>query len=179
MYLELYIIEGIFILAAYVAAVRLAELLLAERNRRITFSLGGVEFGARHYPAFFFLHAFWFFCWVAESLFRGRLDHGWQFWLALFFLAQLLKLWSMVSLGENWNTRIIVVPGRLPVRRGPYRFLRHPNYLAVIIELFAVPMVFGAWVTALSFSILNAALLFVVRMPIEEEALAIFNEDIR
>jgi methyltransferase len=85
-------------------------------------------------------------------------------------LAQALRWWSIAALGDRWNTRIVVLPGAAPVRRGPYRFLRHPNYVAVVIEVAALPLAYGSWRTALLFSAANAALL-AVRIPAEERAL--------
>jgi methyltransferase len=90
--------------------------------------------------------------------------------LAVAIGAQALRWWAIATLGWRWNTRIIVVPGASPFTGGPYRFLRHPNYLAVILEMLAIPLVHGAWLTALVFSSLNAALL-AIRIPAEERAL--------
>ncbi len=95
----------------------------------------------------------------------------WPVWLALLVLAQALRAWAIASLGRFWNTRIVVVPGFRPVVRGPYRFIRHPNYLAVVIEIFAVSVLCGAYLTALVFSALNAVVLH-IRIREEEQALA-------
>jgi methyltransferase len=95
----------------------------------------------------------------------------WPVPLALFLLVQPLRYWAIFSLGETWNTRILVIPGAKLVRRGPYRFLRHPNYVVVVVEVLAFPLIFGAWITALVFSILNAILLY-VRIKEENRALA-------
>jgi methyltransferase len=95
----------------------------------------------------------------------------WPIPLALFLLVQPLRYWVIFSLGEYWNTRVLVVPGTRLVRRGPYRYLRHPNYVVVAVEILTFPLIFGAWVTALIFSILNAALLY-VRIREENQALA-------
>jgi len=91
--------------------------------------------------------------------------------LALFLLVQPLRYWVIFSLGESWNTKILVMPGAKPIRRGPYRYLNHPNYVVVVVEILAFPLIFGAWVTALVFTALNAVLLF-VRIREENRALA-------
>ena len=165
--------ESMWIIVIYAATVRILELALAERNRRALFQAGGREFGAEHYKFFFFLHFGWFCSWIIEGSLRGGLTEGWYLWLFGFFVAQLLKFWAIFTLGERWNTRIIVIPGRALIKKGPYRFLRHPNYLAVAAELFFVPMIFGAWVSALIFTVLNAGLLLGVRIPAEEKAMRI------
>jgi methyltransferase len=89
----------------------------------------------------------------------------------LFLLVQPLRYWAILSLGENWNTRILVVPGANLVRRGPYRYLSHPNYVVVVVEILAFPLTFGAWITALVFTVLNAAVLS-LRIREENRALA-------
>jgi len=117
------------------------------------------------------IHALWLVSTLAEGLLRGPEFPGW--WpvpLALFLLAQPLRYWAILSLGENWNVRILVVPGRKLVRRGPYRYFPHPNYVAVVMEVFAFPLIFGAWISALVFTVLNAAFLY-VRIREEQRAL--------
>lgn len=152
---------------------RLTELRRARRNATWAQTRGAIEHGARHYPAFFVLHVGWIAGWIAEAWLRGpSLSPEWMAWGAVFLTAQLLRYWAIFTLGPRWNTRILVLPGLEPIARGPYRWLRHPNYVAVALELCAVPMVFGAWITALVASGLNAALLLAVRIPAEERALA-------
>lgn len=162
-------------LVAVVAAVavqRLAELVLAARNRRWLLGRGAREFGAGHYPLFVALHTGWLAGWLAEGLVRGGgPGAAWPLWLGLFLVAQGLRYWCIVSLGRRWNTRILVLPGVPPVRRGPYRVLRHPNYLAVTVELLCGPLIFGAWLTALAAGVANGLLLLAVRIPAEEAAL--------
>jgi methyltransferase len=89
----------------------------------------------------------------------------------VFAAAQLLRYWAITTLGPRWNTRILIIPGLAPVRHGPYRYLRHPNYVAVALELLAIPLIFNAWLTALIATLLNAALLLLIRIPAEEKAL--------
>ena len=109
---------------------------------------------------------------LVEGLLRGPdLPAYWSVPFSIFLLAQPLRYWALFSLGENWNTRILVVPGAKPVRRGAYRYLSHPNYVVVVVEILTFPLIFGAWITALVFTALNAAVLS-VRIREEDRALA-------
>ena len=149
-----------------------AELRLARRNEARARARGAVEPGAAHYPLFFALHGLWLVAWPLEAWSEGpRLAPAWAWWLAVLVAAELLRYWAIVTLDGRWNTEILVVPGEPPIRRGPYRFLAHPNYLAVVLELLAVPLLFGAWWTAAVASALNLALLLGVRIPAENAAL--------
>ena len=157
---------------ALVAVQRLLELRLSRRHERILRARGAVERGREHYPLMVGLHVLWLLSTLVEGLLRGPdLPTYWPIPLAFFLLAQLLRYWVIFTLGENWNTRVLVVPGTKLVRRGPYRYLNHPNYVVVAIEIATFPLIFGAWVTALAFSVLNAALLY-VRIREENRALA-------
>ena len=151
---------------------RLLELLLSRRHERLLRARGAVERGREHYRLIVALHVLWLLSTLVEGILRGpELPAVWPVPLALFLLVQPLRYWAIFSLGEHWNTRILVVPGTKLVRRGPYRYLRHPNYVVVAVEILTFPLIFGAWITALVFSILNAALLF-VRIKEENRALA-------
>ncbi len=157
---------------ALLAGERLFELRLSKRNALRQFYRGGVEVGQFHYRIMAALHtAFLFACvgevWILRRPFPGKL--GWTA-LGAALLAQALRYWAIHTLGDRWNTRVIVVPGAPPITNGPYRFVRHPNYLAVCIEMLAVPLVHGAYLTAAAFSLANAALLL-VRIKAEERAL--------
>jgi methyltransferase len=155
-----------------VALQRLLELRLSRRNERLLRARGAIERGRGHYPLMVALHALWLLSMLIEGLLRGPgLPALWPIPAALFLLVQPLRYWSIRSLGDYWNTRILVVPGAKLVARGPYRYLRHPNYVVVVVEVATFPLIFGAWVTALVFSVLNAALLF-VRIREENRALA-------
>ena len=155
-----------------VAIQRLLELGLSRRNERILRAQGALERGQRHYPLIVAMHALWLLSTLVEGLLRGPgIPSWWPVPLALFLLAQLLRYWAILSLGEYWNTRVLVVPGARLVARGPYRYLRHPNYVAVAVEIATLPLIFGAWVATLVFSALNAALLY-VRINTEDRALA-------
>jgi methyltransferase len=157
---------------ALVAIQRLLELRLSRRHERILRARGAVERGRGHYPLMVGLHVLWLLSTLVEGLLRGPdIPVYWPVPLALFLLAQLLRYWAILALGDYWNTRVLVVPGTKLVRRGPYRYIRHPNYAVVIVEIATFPLIFGDWITALVFSILNAALLF-VRIRTENRALA-------
>lgn len=157
--------------AGIVVIQRLSELLLANRNRAWAQKRGAREYGARHYPLFLVLHSFWLIAWMTEGYFNDTLAFFWPVWLSVLLFAQVLRYWCIVSLGRCWNTRILVIPGERIVRQGPYRFLKHPNYLAVALELAVVPLIFGAVTTAIIATAANAALLIFVRIPAEERAL--------
>jgi methyltransferase len=156
-----------------VALERLAELFVSTRNARAMLGRGGREFGARHYPVMVVLHtALLVGCLVevavAERPFVPGL--GWSM-VVVVLASQALRWWCIATLGQQWNTRVIVSPSMPLVRRGPYRWLRHPNYVAVAAEGVALPLVHTAWVTALLFTVANAALL-TVRIRVENAALA-------
>lgn len=143
------------------------EFLLARRNERRARARGAVEKGKGHYPFIVGLHSLWLVSTLAEGLLRGpEIPAYWPLPLALFLVVQPLRYWAIFSLGESWNTKILVVPGARAVSRGPYRYLSHPNYVVVVVEILAFPLVFGAWITALVFTVLNAA---VLRVRIGEE----------
>jgi methyltransferase len=150
-----------------VALQRAAELVYATRNTRRLLADGGVEVGAYQYPVFVLLHAAWLIS-MAVFIPASRAPN-WSL-LALYALLQPLRVWSIASLGRYWTTRIITVPGAPLIRRGAYRFFRHPNYIVVCAEIAILPLAFGAVEIAIVFSILNASLLS-WRIRIEERAL--------
>ena len=155
-------------LVLLVALQRIAETRLAERNTRRLLAAGGVEHGAGHYPLFYALHGGWL---LAIFLFVPPATPPIWPLVALFVILQAGRVWVIASLGRFWTTRIISLPGAPLVRRGPYRWVRHPNYWVVAGEIAVLPLAFGAWAIALIFSALNAALLF-HRIRAEETALA-------
>lgn len=152
---------------------RLAELVVSARHARWSFARGGVESGRGHFPAMVALHTGLLVACVVEVVVADRPFLPWLGWpmLALVLASQGLRWWCIATLGERWNTRVIVVPGLPLVRRGPYRWLAHPNYVAVVVEGVALPLVHTAWATALAFTVLNAWLLLGFRIPAEERAL--------
>jgi methyltransferase len=157
-------------LVLLVALERVAELVVSLRNARWSFERGGVESGRRHYPFMVALHTVLLAACMVEALHRPFVPAlGWTM-LAVVLLAQGLRWWCITVLGHQWNTRVIVVPGLRLVAGGPYRWIRHPNYVAVVAEGIALPLVHTAWVTALVFTGLNLPLL-AVRIRTEETAL--------
>ena len=156
-------------LVAALVVQRLMELRVARRNEAWARSQGAQEYGQEHYPLFFLLHAGW----LLGTLLEGRRARGevrWV-WLALLLLAQPLRYWVIRTLGRQWNTRILIVPGSERIVGGPFRYLNHPNYAVVALEMLSTPLTVGAWRTALLGSLLNAALLRLIRIPAEERAL--------
>jgi methyltransferase len=161
------------VLVALTALERLAELVVSARNARWSFARGGVESGRGHFPPMVALHTGLLLACVLEVHLADRPFVPWLGWtaLALVIASQALRWWCITTLGPRWNTRVIVVPGLDLVRRGPYRWIPHPNYVAVVVEGIALPLVHTAWVTALAFTVLNAVLLLGFRIPSEERAL--------
>jgi methyltransferase len=167
----------LFVLIAFIVTQRLLELGHAKRNLKWALENGGREYAPEHYPFMVLLHSSWIVALLLEGWLRGGgLAPLWWLWLGLFMLAQVGRYWVISSLGQLWNTRIVIVPNAKLVRTGLYRYLKHPNYVVVALELLVAPLVFGAWVTALVFSVLNAVLLLAYRIPAEEKALATFAE---
>jgi methyltransferase len=160
------------ILLAILVVERIFELDRARRNAHRAFQLGAVEVGQAHYRVMVAFHTLFIFaCAVEATYFPHSMPRAVP-WIALCaeIVAQALRYWAVATLGDRWNTRIIVTPDRAPVTNGPYRFMRHPNYLAVVIEIAAVPLIGGAIFTTLAFSIGNA-LILAVRIPAEERAM--------
>jgi methyltransferase len=156
------------IILAYVVVQRVSELIWAERNTRRLRAKGAVEHAPGHYPFFVLLHAGWLAAIAVVALPDATPD---TVWLALYVALQLARAWVMLSLGPYWTTRIITLPGAPLVQRGPYRFLRHPNYWVASAEIAVLPLVFDAWAIAAVFTIANAVLVR-LRIAREDEALA-------
>ena len=161
------------LLIAAVAVERLVELIVSKRNRAWSKANGGTEFGTGHYPTMVALHTLFLVGCLVEAavLHRPFIPAlGWSM-LAVVAAAQGLRWWCITTLGPQWNTRVIVVPGAPRVAGGPYRLVPHPNYVAVVVEGIALPLVHTSWITALVFTVLNAALLR-TRIKVENAALA-------
>jgi len=161
------------LLIGAVAVERLVEVVVAHRNRTWSRARGGVEFGAAHYPVMVALHA----ALLAGCLIEPIMLHrpfiptlGWPM-LTIVVAAQMLRWWCITTLQYQWNTRVIIIPGAARITGGPYRMVPHPNYVAVVAEGVALPLVHSAWITALVFTALNAALL-ATRIRVENTALA-------
>lgn len=165
--------RAFLLLLAAVAVERLVELVLSRRHAAWAVARGGVERGRRHYPVLVALHVGLLGGSLAEVTLAPRpfLPALAVPALAAVLASQGLRWWCVWALGPRWNTRVIVVPGLPLVQRGPYRWLRHPNYLAVVVEGVALPLVHTAWVTAAAFTLANAVALR-VRIRVEEAALA-------
>ena len=158
----------LYAVLSLVTLQRLAELAYASKNTKRLLRQGAREAGASQYPLFIALHGAWILTMVITIPSDAR--PNWAL-LVAFALAQGLRIWIILSLGQYWTTRVITLPRAPLVSTGPYRYLRHPNYLVVIAEIAVLPLVFGAVMIAIVFSTLNAALL-TWRIIIEDRALA-------
>lgn len=156
---------GVLILAL-VTLQRLAELVIARRNTAALMARGAYEAAPGHYPLIVAVHALWL---AALWWFAPGRAIAWPL-IGLFLLLQMARIWVLAALGGRWTTRIIVLPGAPLVTGGPFRFLKHPNYAVVVLEIAALPLAFGLWQAALAFSLLNAAVL-AIRLKAEEQAL--------
>lgn len=161
-----------FVLATGVE--RLYELRVSKRNAATAFAQGGREYGQGHFPWMVALHTGLLLACIAEVVLLDRPFIPWLGWpmLVIAVLCQAARYWIISSLGSQWNTRVIVVPGAARVvARGPYRWFTHPNYVVVAVEGIALPLVHTAWITAITFTVLNAVLLLAFRIPTENRAL--------
>ena len=161
--------SGALLLLALVTLQRLAELVHARRNTQRLLAEGAVEIGAGHYPLLVLLHA----SWLGALWIRAVGGHATLWWPAVigYAVVEIARVWVMLSLGRYWTTRILVPRDAQLVRRGPYRFLRHPNYWVVVFEIALLPLALGSWTLAALFSVLNAAVLL-WRIRVEEGSLA-------
>ncbi len=159
-------------LVVAVGIERLVELVVSKRHTAWALSQGGIERGFGHYPVMVVLHTGLLVGALAETWWADRpfIPALGSVMLALVLASQGLRWWCISTLGRQWNTRVIVVPGLALVRRGPYRLFRHPNYVAVVVEGLALPLVHSAWITAVVFTLANTALL-TLRIRIEDSAL--------
>jgi methyltransferase len=168
-------LAGLALFLVLHGAQRASELVLSAKHERVLRARGAIPHGASQFPMMVALHVAFPLTLIAEVLVLGaRPPAAWPAWLTLLLAAQALRIWTMVALGELWTARIWTLPGEPLVTGGPYRFLRHPNYLAVVIELLAAPMMFGAWRTALVIGVLDAFALS-VRIRCEDRALGRAN----
>ena len=160
--------SALYAVIGFIVAQRLAELVLAARNTRRLRARGAVEVGAGHYPVIVALHI----AWLAAMVLAVAPETPANLPLLVVFIAlQAGRIWVIATLGERWTTRVIILPGERLVTRGPYRWVKHPNYMIVCAEIAVVPLIFGAWWIALVFSALNLAVLW-RRIRIEDAALA-------
>lgn len=160
-----------FIIISLVITQRLIEVFVAKRNEKRMLAQGAYEVGASHYPYMISLHVSFFVCLIAEVVIFDRgISPLFPLFFLIFLFVQALRIWCLTSLGQFWNTKIIILPGANVVTKGPYLFIRHPNYVVVCIEIALLPLMFQAYLTAISFTLLNLAMLS-VRIPLEEKAL--------
>ncbi len=159
--------SALYAVVGFIVAQRLAELALATRNTRRLRARGAVEAGAGHYPAIVALHIAWLAAMLLAVAPETPVN---RLLLAVFLALQAGRIWVIAALGERWTTRVIVLPGAPLVTRGPFRYVRHPNYLIVCAEIAVVPLIFGAWWIALVFSVLNLAMIR-HRIRVEDAAL--------
>ena len=168
---------SVILYVAFVLATggeRIYELVVSRRNAARAFEQGGREYGQKHFPWMVALHTGLLLACIAEVVLLDRPFIAWLGWpmLVIAVLCQFARYWIISSLGSQWNTRVIVVPGApRVVARGPYKWFTHPNYVIVAIEGIALPLVHSAWITAIAFTLLNAVLLLGFRIPTEDRAL--------
>lgn len=161
---------------SFILTQRIVELLIAKRNEKWMKDQGAIEFGREHYHYLVWMHMFFLISLCMEKLlFNRELSFYWPFLLLIFFMAQIIRFWVIFSLGKYWNTKIIVLPFANVIRKGPYRYIKHPNYFIVSIELIVVPLLFRAYITAAVFTILNLIIMS-IRVPAEEAALKNLTE---
>ena len=158
---------------------RIGELIIAKQNEKWMKEKGAQEFGQDHYPFMVLIHTMFFIVFFLEVMMgHNKLIPAWPILLSIFLITQCIRIWALTSLGRYWNTKIIVLPGAKKVNKGPYRFLKHPNYLVVTIEFIVIPLLFEAYFTALFFSLLNGMILR-IRIAAEEKALNQLTSDSR
>lgn len=155
----------------FLLLLRLGELLLARRNERWLLQHGAVEYGKKHYRYMILLHVFFFVSLITEYVLTSTGYYSIPL-LILYFLLLAFKGWVIFSLGKFWNTKIFRISGYPLVKKGPYKFLKHPNYIVVIAEIVLIPLIFHLYITAIVFSFLNALMLY-VRIREEDKALAL------
>lgn len=160
-----------FIFFTFIVSQRILELVVAKRNEKWMKEKGAREFGQQHYPFIVLLHVSFLLSFFLEvNIFDKVLSPAWPILLPIFFLLQAGRIWALTTLGQFWNTKIIVLPGAEAVRKGPYKLFKHPNYVIVALEIIVIPLLFQAYATAAVFTVLNACMML-IRIPAEEQAL--------
>jgi methyltransferase len=155
---------------------RLVELGIAKSNEKWMKQRGAIEFGVKHYRYMVLIHVLFFISLLTEKIYlKHGLSQIWPLLLSVFLLAQLIRIWVISTLGRYWNTKIIVLRDAKIIKKGPYLYIKHPNYFVVTIELLVIPLLFNLYITACLFTILNAVILM-VRIPAEEKALKELTE---
>lgn len=160
-----------FLFLIIIILQRLFELKVAKENEKWMKHQGGIEFGESHYRLIVAIHSLFFIFFIWEvTFFQKDVSEYWPFFLIFFIFTQMGRVWVLTSLGRYWNTKIIVVPEAKVVVKGPYRFLKHPNYVIVTLEFLIIPLFYQAYITMVLFSLLNVWVLS-IRIPEEERAL--------
>lgn len=150
--------------------------MIAKRNEKWMITKGGIEYGVKHYPLIVIIHTLFLFSLMAEvSLFHKELSPLWVFMIPFLLLTQFIRYWAISSLGPYWNTKIMIVPNSDVIAKGPYRFMKHPNYVIVALEIMCIPLLFNAYITSVLFSLLNLFLMK-IRIPEEEQALQLHTD---
>ncbi|MBV7508009.1 hypothetical protein KW850_22595 [Bacillus sp. sid0103] len=164
------------IIIGFIVLQRMVELGIAKSNEKWMKRQGAIEFGVSHYRYMVLIHVLFFICLITEKVnWDHGLSHLWPILLSVFLMAQIIRIWVITSLGRYWNTKIIVLKNAKIIQKGPYRFIKHPNYFVVTIELVVVPLLYDLYFTAGVFTILNAIILM-IRIPEEEKALKELTE---
>lgn len=157
----------------FIVFQRITELIIAKSNEQWMKERGGIEKGQQHYKWFIYLHIMFFIFLIVEVIYSShRVEQLNRYLFLLFIVAQVTRVWCIYTLGRFWNTKVIVIPKLAIIKKGPYKYVKHPNYIIVAVELALIPLMFGAYLTALIFPILHIILIR-IRVPIEEKALAI------
>jgi len=164
-----------WIFLAILIIQRISELLLARRNEKVVRAKGAREYDEKGYKVIVLMHIFFFISLISEYILLDRtINHFWAPLLIFFLIAQIIRYWAISTLGYNWNTKILTTPNTSPIRGGPYKYINHPNYLSVVIEIAVIPLIFSCYITSVIFSVLNL-LLLKRRIRIEEKALSRVN----
>ncbi|MER0467629.1 isoprenylcysteine carboxyl methyltransferase family protein [Bacillus cabrialesii subsp. cabrialesii] len=160
-----------WLLIAILIAQRAAEMAVARQNEQKVKQQGAIEFGESHYPYIIIMHILFFLSLIAEVLLMNKQPSSWWIGIAAAIVSvQAVRYWALCSLGAYWNTKILVIPGAELVKKGPYKWMKHPNYTVVILEILLIPLLYQAYITMCLFSVVNAVLL-TVRIRTEDKAL--------
>jgi methyltransferase len=161
-----------YVFFTFVILQRISELIIAKRNYKLAINSGGIEYDKSGYKFIVIMHIMFFISLIVEYHFFSRLIFQfWYIFFIVFIIAQILRYWSIVTLGKYWNTKIIVIPNSKLIIKGPYKFIKHPNYLAVVLEIASLPIIFSCFITSMIFSLINFILIR-RRISIEESALS-------
>lgn len=164
-----------YIIFFFLIAQRITELLIARKNEQLMINRGGIEHGKDHYPYIVSLHVLFLVSYFLEvQVLQRELTELWYVILPILFFTQVIRYWAIYSLGNYWNTKIIIIPGDVVISRGPYKFIKHPNYMVVAAEILFLPLLFHAYITAILFTILNVVMM-TIRIPAEEHALQTYT----